>query len=112
MKDGKIQIPVGYSNTSFIATVGTRSSATVLSFQDCLIETNYLLYNRRKIKVLGSLFVHVSSLGWKFNLEAQFLRSEIGRGVLFWAWISSQKVKQATQLGTFARVSHSINSKC
>ena len=88
-----IQITLRCGKTIFKATVDTGSpasfvnkrtadyivksvpSAKVLKENECPIDTVYVDYNRKRIELMGTLIVDVSSLGWHVK-SAKFLISE------------------------------------
>ena len=89
----RIQITLRCGKTFFKATVNTGSPASfvnkrtsdyivksvpsgkVFSEQERPIDTVYVDYNRKRIELMGTLIVDVSSLGWHVK-SAKFLISE------------------------------------
>ena len=109
-----IQITLRCGKTFFKATVDTGSpasfvnkrtdyivksvpSAKVLSEKECPIDTVYVDYNRKRIELMGTLVVDVSSLGW-YVKSAKFLLSENRTRCLFGLDLQSQLGVRTTQI--------------
>ena len=109
-----IQITLRCGKTFFKATVDTGSpasfvnersadyivksvpSAKVFGEQECPIETVYVDYNRKRIELMGTLIVDVSSLGWHVK-SVKFLISENRTRCLLGLDLHSQLGVRTTQ---------------
>ena len=110
-----IQITLRCGKTFFKATVDTGSlasfvnkktadyiaksvpSAKVLSEKECPIDTVNVVYNRKRIELMGTLIVDVSSLGWHVK-SAKFLISENCTRCLLGLDLQSQLEVRTTQV--------------
>ena len=110
-----IQITLRCGKTFFKATVDTGSPASfvnkrtadyimksvpaakVFSEQECPIDTVYVDYNRKRIELLGTLIVNVSSLGWHKKSE-KFLISQNRTRCLLGLDLQSQLGVRTTQV--------------
>ena len=83
------------------ADILVKSGANVqlLAFSEIAIDSHYVDYNRRTIKLFGTVIAEVSSLGWQIN-SAKLLVSENRTGCLLGLDLQSALGVQTTQSGS------------